>query len=73
MYGDNPPVTFGDSPLYTRGPLVDALPYTPSHGRTHVLPLFFLRQANLYTAGLLHSSVPSFCKTSSYPPPGRLK
>ena len=32
-----------------------------------------LRQANLYTAGLLHSSVPSFCKTSSYPPPGRLK
>ena len=25
MYGDNPPVTFGDSPLYTRGPETDFL------------------------------------------------
>mgnify|MGYP007089397570 FL=1 len=23
MYGDNPPVTFDDSPLYTRGPETD--------------------------------------------------
>ena len=60
MYGDNPPVTFGDSPLYTRGPKTDFLLRCPKF-RSGICPRCAIRSATTYVLAERGTALKAAC------------